>query len=311
MIVSVYIAIYAGILIFLAGCLRRILQYSRTPLHLRWELYPVPHEDPSRVSYGGSYFESGHWWLSPQVMHHRREWTTMLREIVFMKGLWEFNPRLWLPSFLFHFGLYLSIAAMGLATAAALSGMLIAGAEAGRFSIAMVVACNWMGGTGIFFVLIGASLLLLRRITDPALRNYTKAGDIFNLAFFMVTCALLVAGVFGSSTKSPSLVEIARDAFSFNRGLHMGAALGVGLILSSVLIAYIPFTHMAHFIAKYFTWHSVRWDDRRNERGSVIEKEIAACLNYRPTWDALHVGADGKKSWAEIAASNPVQEVRK
>jgi hypothetical protein len=68
---------------------------------------------------------------------------------------------------------------------------------------------------------------------------------------------------------------------------------------------------MSHFIGKYFAWHSVRWDDQRNDRGSAMESKIAVSLNYRPTWAAPHVGADGKKSWAEIAASNPAEEVRK
>ncbi len=306
MTAAVYIAIYAGLLIFLAGCLRRILEYARTPLHLRWELYPVPHEESSRVDHGGSYFESGEWWLSPQAMHHRREWTTMLREIVFLRGLWEFNRRLWLPSFLFHFGLYLSIAAIGLAAVWALPGALIFGADAGRFWAAAALLCRWIGWTGIILVLIGALLLLARRVTDPALKNYTKAADIFNLVFFLVAFALLAAGILGRTANSASMGEIARGLLRFDRGAHIGMALGAGLILGSALIAYIPFTHMSHFIAKYFTWHSVRWDDRRNDRGGAVERKVAASLRYRPTWAAPHIGADGKKNWAEIAASSPV-----
>jgi hypothetical protein len=68
---------------------------------------------------------------------------------------------------------------------------------------------------------------------------------------------------------------------------------------------------MSHFIGKYFTWHSVRWDDKRNERGGTMESKMAAALNYRPTWAAPHIDADGKKNWAEIATSNPAEEVRK
>jgi nitrate reductase gamma subunit len=35
----------------------RAVGYARMPLHLRWELYPVPHEAPDRAAHGGSYFE--------------------------------------------------------------------------------------------------------------------------------------------------------------------------------------------------------------------------------------------------------------
>ncbi len=112
MTAAVYLAIYAGLLIFLAGCLRRIFVYARTPLHLRWELYPLPHEHPYRAAYGGSYFETQEWWRQPQVANRRGEWRVMIEEILFLKSLREFNRRLWLPSFLFHFGLYLVIGAM-------------------------------------------------------------------------------------------------------------------------------------------------------------------------------------------------------
>ena len=311
MTVAVFVAIYAGLAIFLFGCLLRAVEYARTPLHLRWELYPVPHEEASHAEHGGSYFESGAWWLSPQTFHHRRDLTAMFREIVFLRGLWEFNRRLWLPSFLFHFGLYLSIATIGLGTLTALPAALLAGAEASRLSADVSLLCRGTGYTGVFFVLIGAVLLLVRRLTDPALRNYTKAGDIFNLLFFIGAFALLAAGSLHHAADTASMGEIVRGAIRFSRGTHIGMIPGAGLIFASALAAYIPFTHMSHFVAKYFTWHSVRWDDRRNEKAGPMERKIAASLNYRPTWSAPHMGADGKRTWAEIAATNPAQETRK
>lgn len=105
--------------------------------------------------------------------------------------------------------------------------------------------------------------------------------------------------------------DVARAMLRFDRSLVVGPVLGSGLLMATALAAYIPFTHMSHFIGKYFTWHSVRWDDARNDRGSAMEAKIAASLNYRPTWAAPHLGADGKKSWAEVATSNPAKEVHK
>jgi len=61
-------------------------------------------------------------------------------------------------------------------------------------------------------------------------------------------------------------------------------------------------THMSHFIAKYFTYHSVRWDDKPNVN-------LAAYLAYRPAWSATHVGAG--KTWAEIATANPWEAAKK
>ena len=105
------------------------------------------------------------------------------------------------------------------------------------------------------------------------------------------------------------MVEIVRGLLLFNTAVAVPPVIGIGLILASVLLAYIPMTHMGHFIAKYFTFHAVRWDDAPN-RGR-IQARIAEYLAYKPTWSAAHMGADGQRTWAEIAVLDPTREVRK
>ena len=82
-------------------------------------------------------------------------------------------------------------------------------------------------------------------------------------------------------------------------------------LLAVVTLAYIPFTHMSHFVGKYFTYHAVRWDDSVNRRGGDIEQRLAEYLTYRPTWAAPHIKADGTKTWADVATTNPTEGVRK
>jgi nitrate reductase gamma subunit len=308
---AVYLAIYAGLFIFLAGCLRRILVYSRTPLHLRWELYPLPHEHPYRAAYGGSYFETQEWWRQPQVTNRRGEWRVMIAEIFFLKSLREFNRRLWFPSFLFHFGLYLAIAAVACATMATAFGFLSFGPRIAGLIHVLAPISKVAAAVAAILIVAGACWLLMRRTVDPALKNSTHAGDIFNLLLFIAACALLIGGYQLRAPGAASLGACARGIVHFDRNVNIGTAFGTGLILTSMLVAYIPFTHMAHFIAKYFTWHAVRWDDRRNQRGSAIESKIPAVLGYKPTWSAQHVGADGQRTWAEIATSNPTREAQK
>jgi len=72
-----------------------------------------------------------------------------------------------------------------------------------------------------------------------------------------------------------------------------------------VLTAYIPLTHMSHFVAKYFTYHSVRWDDAPLRDNRRIAAAFAEYLTYRPTWSAPHMKAGGATTWAEVAATNP------
>ena len=43
-----------------------------------------------------------------------------------------------------------------------------------------------------------------------------------------------------------------------------GLLLAASVVLLALLVAYIPTTHMSHFIAKYFAYHSIRWDDEPN-----------------------------------------------
>ena len=99
--------------------------------------------------------------------------------------------------------------------------------------------------------------------------------------------------------------EIVRGLLTWNTSVAVPPLFGTGLLLAAALIAYIPLTHMSHFIAKYFTYHNIRWDDTPNMRGSKIEAKIAQNLTYRPTWSAAHMGADGKKNWVDIATTNP------
>lgn len=311
MTATVYFAICAGLLVFVAGCVRRALQYAKMPIHLRWEVYPVPHEEPSRAAHGGSYFEDGDWWTKPRHSNLAGELRVMIPEILFLKGLWEFNRRLWLPSFLFHFGLYLLI---GTAALVAIGGglpVLVPSVASGGFWIALAALYKITGYAGAILSVLGALLLLLRRATDPGLKNYTKPADFFNLFFFIAAFAAVAAGYVLRTPGSAGIGAVAQGLFHFDTSVAVDPLLGSGLVLAFALVAYIPFTHMAHFIAKYFTYHLVRWDDRVNVRGGSIEARVAQYLTYRPTWSAAHVGADGKRTWVDIATTNPTQEVRK
>ena len=167
------------------------------------------------------------------------------------------------------------------------------------------------GTAGLALGFAGASALLVRRITDPSLRIYTTPGDLFNLVFFIVTLGMLSAASVVMPPSAPDLLAVFRGMLTLDTSLEIPGFLGAGLVLAGLLVAYIPLTHMSHFIAKYFTYHAVRWDDRPNPQGGKIEARVAEYLAYKPTWSAAHVGADGKKSWLQIAAASPPVETKK
>ncbi len=310
MTVVVYVALYAGLLIFFFGCVRRILQYARTPVHLRWELYPVPHERPDLAAHGGSYFEETSWSTQRQHFSYIGELRAMLPEMVLMKGLWEFNRSLWYLSFLFHFGLYLVITSAVLVAFSVVLSAVAPAVAAGSFGSFIAQVYLLAGLVGITIATVGAAALLWRRTTSKDLKNYTTAADQFNLIAFIVIFLALATGYF-TRPAGASVQGLVRGLVSFDTSVQVGNVFGVGLILAAALAAYIPFTHMAHFIAKYFAYHAVRWDDRVNARGGAIETAVAEYLTYRPTWAAPHIGANGDRTWAEIVSTNPAQEVRK
>ena len=84
MTVFLYGLTYASVLTFIGACVVRILRYARAPLHLRWELYPVPHEEPKRVEHGGSYFETLDWWTKPTHFNLLGELRFMAVEMLFL-----------------------------------------------------------------------------------------------------------------------------------------------------------------------------------------------------------------------------------
>lgn len=74
-----------------------------------------------------------------------------------MKSLWEFNPGLWIPSFLFHFGLYLSIVAGALLTLAVLPALLVSSPDISMLSSVLVLTSDWLGLAGAGLIIAGAT----------------------------------------------------------------------------------------------------------------------------------------------------------
>lgn len=99
---------YALLAIFVVVFVIRTFSMAKQPVHLRWELAPIPHEK-GKGAYGGSYFEEFEWWTKPREKSLSSELSYMFQEIVFLKSVWEHNRRLWWFSFPLHFGLYLLI----------------------------------------------------------------------------------------------------------------------------------------------------------------------------------------------------------
>ncbi len=291
MIALLYIVTYCALTTFAIGCFRRARQYYRLPAHLRWELYPVPHEPSSRAAHGGSYFEESEWWSKARTVNRAGELGTMAREILLLETVRKAKPSLWWRSQLFHAGVFLAVAAICCDVLGAVAApMAVLGRIAGYFGLLLISA--------------GSLALLWRRIVDSELDDYTHAADFVQLVALAIAALLLLLGSLRSD--APSVFRFGRAAVSFDTTLEMPGILAGGIVLSAALIAYVPFSQMAHFIGKYFAYHTVRWDDAPN-RGGKLSQRLEANLKLKPAWSANHIAADGTKTWAEIAAENPTE----
>lgn len=290
----IYIVTYCALALFAIGCLRRAGQYAKLPVHLRWELYPVPHEPSPRAVHGGSYFEESEWWTKPRRLNRIRELVVMAHEIFLLETVRKAKPSLWWRSQLFHSGVFLVIAAIVCDLAGGLAAPF---AATGRLA----------GYLGLLMILVGALALLWRRIADRELEDYTHAADLAQLIALPITALVLLVG--SLHHEAPSVLQFVRAAASFDTSLSVPWVVAIGIFLSAALVAYIPFSGMAHFIGKYFGYHAVRWDDAPN-RGGELSQALAKNLEIKPTWSAAHIVADGTRTWAEIATENPT-EVRR
>ena len=301
----VYVALCLSAGVFLLASVVRAGRYARAPIHLRWELYPVPHEAAERAEHGGSFFEESDWWTRPRKRNLTGELQAMLTEILFLKALHDFNRGLWYRSYQFHLGLYLLIGACGLVLFTALLSLFAPALLAGVLAGILYWLYTFAGMAGVFLSVVGALGLLHKRLTAPDLKGSTVPGDIFNLCFFILAFGVLTAGYLLRGPEAPGTVAVVAGLLAFDRSLAIPKLWGAGLILCGLLAAYIPLTHMSHFIGKYFTYHAVRWDDAPTILNRRITARLAEYLTYRPTWSAGHVGADGTRTWADIATTNP------
>ena len=301
-----YIAAYIGLTAFLVAVIVRIRMWLKMPIHVRWELYPVAHE-PGKAHYGGSYLEDGEWWNKGRKVSLWGEIKAMVPEILFLVALKENNPALWKRSFPFHFGLYLVTAATLVMMGNGLLGLLVP-ALFNDPTVAAVIQylVVGLGAAGLALSLLGALGLLQRRLGDPDLVDFTTKADVFNLIFFVVAFGTAIFTFIIVDRDFTRVSAFVANLVAFNPTPLPGSGMEqmlptVTAALMSALVAYIPLTHMSHFIGKYFAYHAIRWNDTPNLPGGKQEKEIQKVLGQKVTWAAPHIDGKGEKSWVDLA----------
>lgn len=307
-----YLLGYLAVLGFICLTVLRIRGYiASSPQHIRWELYPVPHEGPVRAAYGGSYMEETNWWTKKRHVDHWMDIKSMLMEILCLHSTYENNPSLWIRTYPFHLGLYALMGGTMILIFAVIlqlcgvyptNGFLI-------FIGNVINACVLLGSFGIAG---GGIALIQRRMTDPGLNRYTTREQYLNLGAFSLFGLLTLC----AWTFNPSYYEIA-SRFISNLLTANFKPLGSTWFVLSMLVGFfvliwIPITNMRHLIIKYFMYHDIRWGDEATVWSEKNQERINEVLKFKVDWSASHIDESGKPmNWVDVATSNPAQEPKK
>jgi len=298
-IISVLVAVIAMII--------KALRYATAPQSMRWELYPVPHEK-GRAEYGGSYLEELDWWTKPRHRDLFNELKEMAAEVILLKGVFRHNKRVWRSSMPFHFGLYLCVGWLGLLLLGAI--MEVAGApvatDAGLVGQAVYYLTAACGYAGLILSGLGALGLLIWRSSSADQRKYSSPIDYFNLIFFVAVAVVTLAVQSSSDAGYAAIRGYVESTITLSAAPIMGSLMTAEIVLVSLLILWIPLTRMSHFVAKYFLYHAVRWEDEPNERGSKLDQVLQAQLARKVGWDGPHI--DPEKTWGETVTEKVQHE---
>ena len=300
---------YLALVVFVVGVAYKMIKISRMPVHLRWDLYPIPHEK-GRNSYGGSYYEEVDWWTKPAEITMAGEVKAMSKEIFFIQSMFHHNRPLWVFSFPFHAGLYLSVGFVVMVYLGAIltmAGVTVA-AGSGTWGQIVYYVTLISGLIGAVFGGFGAIGLFFSRLAKRELRGSSVVTDYFNLVLLLAVFVTTI-WVWALDPSFSSLRAFIGGLVTFSSTGTLPVITGVNMTLAALFLLWLPATHMTHFVGKYFTYHKVRWEDHPNVRGSKLEAAITEALGYKIDWSAPHIKKGG--TWAEAATSNDHKESNK
>ena len=301
-----YLLGYLAIFGFIALAICKIAKFVKSsPLHIRWELYPVPHEGPARASYGGSYMEETNWWTKPRHVDHLEDIKAMLMEILFLEATYKPNQPLWIRTYPFHLGMYMLMGGTIILVFSVFLQVCGISPECG-FMIFVGNVINAIVMFGGFCILGGAISLCLRRRNDPGLKRYTAFEQKSNLASFAIFGLFTLC----AWTFNPSYYELARNfiynLFTFNFEPLGSTWFVLNMLAGYCVLIYIPITNMGHLIMKYFMYHDIRWGDQATVYSKKNQGLIEENLQFKENWDAPHIaGGTGDKTWLDVATTNP------
>jgi nitrate reductase gamma subunit len=283
---------FGAIFIFLILAACRVLTIVRQPIHLRWELAPIPHEK-GKGKYGGSYLEEYEWWRKPRKHSLVAPIVYMLREILFMRGVWKNRRSLWPFSYSLHAGIYLIVITIFLHILNAI--FLVTDVPVSVLNIFHHIA-SITAIAGYILGTVGSIGLILKRRLDVDYRPFTTWSMYFRLVFLAAVFLSGIGAWWATTAYATEMSQFVKSLITLDGSITVAPASAAHIIMTLLFIIYLPLTDMLHFITKYFTHHAVRWNDAPLD--AKLNKKILGLVTRPIRWSAPHAGSG--KSWAAI-----------
>ncbi len=286
-----------------AAYARKVLKIARMPMHLRWELYPIPFGKGHQ--YGGSYLEEIEWWKKPRSESKIGGLFFLVKKYLLFGGYYKLKPGYWISVYPWHLGFYLLMGFQLLTIICALvmiftniqiiasSGTIIG---TGLYYLSLVVAV-----TGFIIGSFGSIGLLVTRLSNADLRDYTAPSEYFGYFFFLVT---FLSGVV-MWILDPTLANY-REFYRSVMTLQYVEVLPATAAFSIIFVLHLfhlPFTRSTHYIVKLFAFLGVLWNDSPNPGSTKTDNRINDALNQPMNWSAPHIQPGNK--WGEIVTQIP------
>lgn len=294
---NIYLVVltYFAFVFFVLGCAVRIVKTAKMPVHLRWELAPLPlkKNQSSKIRQQDKESKS-----APQKSLLAIS-IFMAKEIFFQGSLWKHNRTLWPFSLSMHLGIFLVVLS---AILHIINGILVITMASNAVLDILRSIVGVIALVGYIVGAIGAVGLILKRIIDINLKPFSSFVTYFRLIFLT---AIFVSGIiawFSTADFPAAISEFVRNVMTYHTGYSLTPSLVAHITMSLLFLIYLSLTDMTHFITKYFLYHSVRWNDEPLNRNMM--NDLSKLEKKTVTWSATHIPANNTWEQTTMEKSN-------
>jgi nitrate reductase gamma subunit len=281
---------YVSFVTFVVAFVVRTKKMARLPVHLRWDMHPIPGRTPGLDTKG---FKK----------RHRRleEAKYMAKEILLFRTHYHCKKDYWYAVFPLHLSMYLFIVWMGLCAGCLL---LFSKAQLSHDSasvwVRIVFYMTVLTGSSSFLIgMFSSAALMIKRLLQEDLRLHTTPVIYLNLGWaFAIFASGFIDWLFWDTSFSTYRGYLSA-LVHFDRVPAVSPFMATHIVLLSLFMAYLPFTRMMHFVAKYFIYHKVLWEPEQSLHQPKIEAELAFLLGQAVGWSGPHIPEN--RTWNNIS----------